>query len=628
MTKINAPKGIHSSLIQAANFSSDIFIFFSPSGKILFYNHMAANAFALPIFKNTVATSFEDLFSNSTQYFEHELWNKVSTQGALTLSLSPKVSELHGSENKLDMKFSFCLVGEDEPVLMGISRELERKYLLKSDLLRESNEKFKEAQALGKIGDWHFDLATNKITWSDQMFEIFPESKELGEPTFERHQSTIHHEDVANWKDTVSKCLNDGKPYEMTFRTVHPEGKIVWVKAKGKALFSVSGEMVALFGTCQDISHEVVPRMEKDFVLSKMNVGIWRLNIGTSEITWDKGMRRLFGVKENEKLDIRQLWRESVSRSAQEQIHREVALALENKKDFDMTYEVCLPSGQHKFLYSRARVERNENGEALCIYGITYDRTGEVTLNRRLEDEKIKMIHSAKLATLGELAAGIAHDINNPLTVISGSSSIISHAQITKTPKLVLDNVKRIQDAVDRISKIIGVLGRFSRQSDGRELSRFSARSIIQESIELSLTMARRKQVKLLTQDFEDFDVTCDVIQIQQILLNLINNGVEANARRSGAFVELYARKTKDGVLFVVKDSGEGIEENLAAQIFTPFFTTKGSGKGTGLGLSICKRIAREQGGEISYQVVEGRTAFILSLPKSVCEKTSMSIAH
>ena len=628
MTKINAPIGIHYSLIQAAHFSSDIFIFFSSSGKLVFYNHVAANAFGLPAFDGIGTSSFNDLFSKNTPFFQNELWNKASTHDALNLNLSPKVSELKDSKDNLDMAFSFCIVGEEERFLMGVSRELERKYLLKSDLLRESNEKFKEAQALGKIGDWHFDLATNKITWSDQMFEIFPESKERGEPTFERHQSTIHHEDVVSWKETVSKCLNDGRPYEILFRTVHPEGNIVWVKAKGKGLFNDSGDMVALFGTCQDISHEVIPRMERDFVLSEMNVGIWRLSIATGEITWDKGMRRLFGVEEIKDLDIRRLWSSSVSRSTQEKIHREVALALENKKDFDMTFEVCLPTGQRKFLNSRARVERNENGAALYIYGITYDRTGEVTLNRRLEDEKIKMIHSAKLATLGELAAGIAHDINNPLTVISGSSSIISHAQIAKTPKLVLDNVKRIQHAVERISKIIGVLGRFSRQSDGRELSRFSARSIIQESIELSLTMARRKQVKLLTQDFEDFDVTCDVIQVQQILLNLINNGVEANTRSSGAYVELYAKKTEDGVLFVVKDSGQGIEENLASQIFTPFFTTKGSGKGTGLGLSICKRIAREQGGDISYQVIEGKTAFILSLPPSVCDKNSVSITH
>lgn len=112
------------------------------------------------------------------------------------------------------------------------------------------------AQKIAKIGSWSFNLKTQKITWSKEMYNIFPEDISLGEPEFEKHRSTIHPEDVEHWEKTVHSAITEGKEYSMRFRCVHPD-KVVWIEANGRLKRDEKGEVIELFGTCQDITDRV-----------------------------------------------------------------------------------------------------------------------------------------------------------------------------------------------------------------------------------------------------------------------------------------------------------------------------------------------------------------------------------
>ena len=123
--------------------------------------------------------------------------------------------------------------------------------------LDEINVKLEEAQRIAKIGSWSFEVASQKIAWTKQMYHLFPESEASGPPGYERHYQTIHPEDQAHWRRTVDKCLEDGRPYQMRFRSVMATDNHLWIEAVGFASLDSNGKVTALGGTCQDITARV-----------------------------------------------------------------------------------------------------------------------------------------------------------------------------------------------------------------------------------------------------------------------------------------------------------------------------------------------------------------------------------
>lgn len=122
-------------------------------------------------------------------------------------------------------------------------------------------ERLAKTQALAKIGYWDFILESQKINWSEEMYNIFPEKIEEGEPSFDKHKSTIHLEDQEIWEKTVSRSFMDGVPYSLKFRVVHPS-KVVWVEARGEAKRNNQNKITSIYGTCQDITKEEINKQK------------------------------------------------------------------------------------------------------------------------------------------------------------------------------------------------------------------------------------------------------------------------------------------------------------------------------------------------------------------------------
>lgn len=358
-----------------------------------------------------------------------------------------------------------------------------------------------------------------------------------------------------------------------------------------------------------------------------MEIGVWSWNIEANELFWDENMFKLHGIDKDDFCGVYESWERLVHPESRDETLKELFRSLKSKEEFELTFKALGGPGESKFLGCRGKVERNAKGEAIRAYGICVDRTKAMTLNQDLEEEKIKMIHSSKLATLGEMAAGIAHEINNPLTIIGGCASIITHERMRDRPEVQKTNAQKILNAVERISKIVGGLRKFSRQSDGLERKSVCAENIVTECADLTGTKAKRAQVKIILGEIENFDLLCDEIQIQQILINLINNAIDANQGIEGSWVEISAKNGGNSSCFVVRDSGKGVPKEVADKVFHPFFTTKDVGKGTGLGLSVSQGIAREHGGEINYALMEGHTAFLLTLPHKERESSVKKVA-
>lgn len=234
---------------------------------------------------------------------------------------------------------------------------------------------------------------------------------------------------------------------------------------------------------------------------------------------------------------------------------------------------------------------------------------------------EIALQSAAKMAALGEMSSSLAHEINNPLAVIS--------AQVTQLSRIMnsdifppLEKVKfevglqRIYKTVFRISEIIKGLRQIARNdtSDPKQIAKIQ--DIVMETTSLCESKCRSFGIEIRYQmDRDAAWVSCHPAQIAQVILNLLNNSIYAIEGLNEKWIEVSLKKFQGSFTLKVQDSGLGIDKDVVDKIMTPFFTTKPTGKGTGLGLSISKSIIEQHDGEFYYDLSEKHTTFAFNLP-------------
>jgi signal transduction histidine kinase len=249
-------------------------------------------------------------------------------------------------------------------------------------------------------------------------------------------------------------------------------------------------------------------------------------------------------------------------------------------------------------------------------FDILKTHTTELDLQNALESLKVqtaKAEHSSRLATIGEMAAGIAHEINNPLAIIVANTQLL-----LKNKELSVQSQGKLQTILNtsqRISKIIIGLKLFSRQSDKDPMSPHSVKKIVSDTLEFCLEKFRSSGVDLKTDQIEDQYILCRPSQLSQVLLNLLNNSFDAIQLRDEKWIKIQTLTENNHFILKVVDSGNGIPADVINKIFDPFFTTKGVGKGTGLGLSISKGIIQDHFGNLNYKTENGHTCFEIIIP-------------
>ncbi|MBN8541332.1 MAG: PAS domain-containing sensor histidine kinase [Deltaproteobacteria bacterium] len=262
----------------------------------------------------------------------------------------------------------------------------------------------------------------------------------------------------------------------------------------------------------------------------------------------------------------------------------------------------------------------NADGSVIRYLSFGMDITKEKKDQAELEAERVRNIHLGRLTSLGELASNVAHEINNPLTVIGGSLDMLrrSLAKEPNTPTNSTTNLDRIGRAlkqVDRITKIIQGLRRFSRQDDHQVKRPTMLKDILVSVTDLCAEKLRTGSVQLNTESAQGLAIVCNSIQIEQVLVNLITNSIDAVRSEPDRWINLKSILVGNFVEIEVVDSGSGIKPEFAKRLAEPFFTTKGPGKGTGLGLSISRTILQQHGGELSYDAASPNTRFVIRLP-------------
>lgn len=484
--------------------------------------------------------------------------------------------------------------------------------------------KFKKADMIryaSELGTYHWNLKTDFVEIDNRWLEIVGYKKDEISPESKSLNSLIHPEDV---KRVMKARLNyiSGKidKYEIKFRKKHKSGHWVPILSKGKIIkFDDDGSPLIFSGTNMDFSdlQEVQEKYNKlnnltNSIQSVAKIGGWELDIKTLKTTWTNETYHIHELPigtPTDKIDGIKFYAEH----EQDRISNYIDDCIKSGNEFNDEFEFITHKNNRRWVRVVGTPVSDTNGHISTLRGTFQDITEEKELKASLEDEKIKSLQASKLATLGEMAAGVAHEINNPLAIISGNAQLLT--RFINDPERIEASAKKIELNVKRIAKVVGGLKKFSRSSETIDKGTHSISEIIDECISFTETKAAKNNIAILFSGGEDINIFCDNLQIEQIIVNLIGNAIDANSKTDDSWIEIFTMKNNKYLEIIIQDSGNGIEDEQIEKLFNPFFTTKAVGKGTGLGLSISKGIAKDHDGDLEYRILDGHTAFILSIP-------------
>lgn len=257
---------------------------------------------------------------------------------------------------------------------------------------------------------------------------------------------------------------------------------------------------------------------------------------------------------------------------------------------------------------------------------IRKDISERKAMAEQLDAQRLQAVYSEKMAALGEMAAGIAHEIGNPLGSLRGRLEILAESALAGRldSAQTVEMSERLIGMVDRVSRIVRGMKAYSRNASGDPLEVVRIRDLIDDIMSFSDSKLKNAAVQLRVRMSDDnIRLRCREAEIGQVLLSLINNACFAirNLKERWIDIEVSTQTCPldlggpGDMVIRVTDSGKGILEDTAKKMFVPFFTTKPIGQGTGLGLSICRKITDSHQGTISYDKNHAHTSFVITLP-------------
>ena len=512
---------------------------------------------------------------------------------------------------------------EAEAELKRLNENLEQLVEARATELRESESSIREAQRVGQMGSWNLDLASNHLTWSDEIFRIFEIDPARFKATYEAFLNAIHPDDRDLVNDAYAESVKSRSPYDITHRLLMPDGRIKHVRERGETIYNDAGEAVRSMGTVQDISENVAANE----ALRESEERFRRL--------FEDSAEAILIIENDRFIDCNNAAREMLRMRDRSEI-RDVPphkLSPETQPDGRASAEKAgamiakaFDEGSNLFEWEHLRADGEPFTAEVLLTPILY--TGRRLLHvvwRDITDKKrmeAQVLRKQRLESIGTLAGGMAHDLNNTLT------PILMSAKMLREERMDEELVELVETNAQRAAEMVRQLLTFARGIEG-DRSAVRPLAVTSEVVRI-LRNTFPKNIELQTEVADDLQtIQGDATQLHQCLLNLCVNARDAmpdggSLRLEAANVAVdssLAAIVPDAspgphVLWRVIDSGHGIDAENLQRIFDPFFTTKGPDAGTGLGLSTTLGIVRGHGGFLRVHSTPGRgTQIAIYLP-------------
>lgn len=492
------------------------------------------------------------------------------------------------------------------------------------EVRKQIEQHLKKAQQIAKMGSWEWDIVTNHLSWSENIFHIFGLSFSEFGATYDAFLNSVHPDDKDFVVESVNDALYKNKPYSIDHRIVHPDGTLRIVHEQGEVTFDQDKKPVMMLGTVQDITEEWLLRedtrkSEEQYrtLFEESKDGIFSTSISGEILDANPAFVELIGYSSKDEL-MKLCTTTNLYYNPED---RNKFISEIKKHGFINDFEVTVKRRDGKLIQVLATANSiiDINGSIAGFRGIVHDMTEHNMLEQQL-------IQSQKMEAVGQLTGGIAHDFNNMLTAMVGYMSLLKLK--TKGNDSLRGYVDKVFTITDRASELIQSLMIFSRKQEVTYSPLALNKFIIESSNLISKLVTENIAFRIIPSK-EELIITANSGQILQVLMNLVKNSVDAIHSNGAITISVEAVHLEDDFIKAygygssgrhasvsVTDTGTGIAEDFSSKIFDPFFTTKEVGKGTGLGLSVVYGIIKGHNAYIDVLSREGKgTTFKIYFP-------------